>query len=119
MSWSSVPADLLLATGGNTGRMADGSPIPDAISRAMAADGRRRRMLTDLITAQTLDAGADRYEPSTRLAEHIRGRDQHCRWPGCRRPAHRSELDHTVAFRSGGRSVRANLAALCASGITG
>jgi hypothetical protein len=56
---------------------------------------------------------ADVYKPSAKLKRAIRARDRHCRFPGCRRPAHRCELDHTVAFEIGGRTIYTNLSALC------
>jgi hypothetical protein len=108
-----VPANLLLGTGKNAGRMADGSAIPEAVTQAIAADSRWRRVLTDPASGCTLDTGAGRYVPSKALTDFIRTRDQHCRWPGCRQPAHRSELDHSIAFAAGGRTVRVNIAALC------
>ncbi len=56
---------------------------------------------------------ADVYKPSAKLKRAIRARDKHCRFPGCRRPAHRCELDHTIAFEIGGRTIYINLSALC------
>jgi hypothetical protein len=41
-----VPANLLSGTGDNAGRLADGSPIPDGVARAIAADNRWRCILT-------------------------------------------------------------------------
>lgn len=60
-----------------------------------------------------LNAGANDYVPSPKLARAIRARDKHCRFPGCRMPASRCELDHTIKFRLGGRTVTFNLACLC------
>jgi hypothetical protein len=96
-----------------TAEVVDPGPVSAAITRAIATDARRRRVLTDPTGGQVLDAGAQRYHPTARLTEHIRTRDQHCRRPGCRQPAHRSEIDHTVAFDNGGHTVRINLAAMC------
>ncbi len=36
------------------------------------------------------------YRPTTATAEFIRWRDLTCRWPGCDRPAEKSDIDHTV-----------------------
>ncbi len=36
-----------------------------------------------------------------------------CSAPGCRRPAARCDLDHTIAYDHGGRSCECNLAPLC------
>ena len=54
-----------------------------------------------------------RYEPSRRLQDLIRARTATCSAPGCRRPAARCDLDHTIAFDHGGRSCECNLAPLC------
>ncbi len=40
-------------------------------------------------------------------------RDQHCRFPGCRQPTTRSDLDHTHDWAHGGTTHTRNLAHLC------
>ncbi len=64
-------------------------------------------------TLATLNANPDTYAPSAKLARAIQARDKHCRFPGCRVPATRCELDHTIGFKAGGRTIYVNLAALC------
>jgi hypothetical protein len=39
-----------------------------------------------------------RYIPSAVLATFIRCRDTTCRFPGCDEPAHRCDIDHTIAY---------------------
>jgi hypothetical protein len=41
------------------------------------------------------------YRPSAKNAEFIRWRDLTCRWPGCDRPVHRCDIDHTVPWPVG------------------
>jgi hypothetical protein len=95
-------------------RTGDGTVIPDEVARAIAADSRWQRVLTDPVNGHMLDLGRNKYRPSRPLAEFIRARDKRCRWPGCRQPAHRADLDHTVAFGGGaGETIRVNMAALC------
>ena len=53
------------------------------------------------------------YEPSRRLQHLIWGRTPTCTAPGCRRPAARCDLDHTVPYDQGGRTCECNLAPLC------
>ncbi len=60
-----------------------------------------------------LNRGAEIYVPRLALRDAVRNRDKHCRFPGCRRPATRCDLDHSLAFKAGGRTVYANLAAVC------
>jgi hypothetical protein len=47
------------------------------------------------------------------LARYVEIRDRHCTAPHCRRPARDCQLDHTVAFASGGATVHANVGAVC------
>jgi Domain of unknown function (DUF222) len=46
-------------------------------------------------------AAEPRYTPSRTLAEFVRCRDLTCRFPGCDKPAHLSDIDHTVAYPVG------------------
>lgn len=83
----------------------------------------------DLGTARRLAAGAphwnrvrfdgvgilsvDRYRPSEAMRRLLRVRDEHCRFPGCRAPVHRCDIDHTVDAAKGGATSTDNLAHLC------
>jgi hypothetical protein len=69
---------------------------------------------------QFLEAGtcsharrASRYRPPRSLAHLIRVRQRTCSFPGCRRPARRTDLDHTVPYDQGGATCECNLAPLC------
>lgn len=61
---------------------------------------------------------ADSYAPSRRLRRRIVERDQTCRFPGCRVPGWRCQLDHIVAFDPDlpgwAQTVETNLHLLCA-----
>jgi len=48
------------------------------------------------------------------LDRYVRLRDRRCRFPGCRRPAARGELDHRIAWPDGPTDAT-NLAGLCTS----
>ncbi|MDT5334515.1 MAG: hypothetical protein QOD90_20 [Mycobacterium sp.] len=41
------------------------------------------------------------YRPSVALAEFVRFRDLHCRFPGCDVPAARCDIDHTIPWPAG------------------
>jgi hypothetical protein len=56
---------------------------------------------------------ADGYRPSKALAHLVQIRHLTCAFPGCRRPARRCDLDHTIPYNQGGRTCECNLAALC------
>jgi hypothetical protein len=53
------------------------------------------------------------YRPSPALARLIRTRTTTCCFPGCRRPARRCDLDHTIPYEDGGRTCECDLAPLC------
>ncbi|TPW77014.1 DUF222 domain-containing protein [Schumannella sp. 10F1B-5-1] len=95
------PADLI-------GR----SPIDADTARTLAADAPSlTRLLTDPVRGTVI--AVDRYRPTGDQRRHLRARDQHCRWPGCHRPAIRCEIDHTIDAAKGGPTALGNLAHLC------
>ncbi|MDZ8200432.1 DUF222 domain-containing protein [Microbacterium sp. SSW1-59] len=69
------------------------------------------RILTHPITGDVLTV--DRYQPSNEMRRTLRIRDQHCRFPACRQPATRTDLDHTIDWQHGGTTTTTNLAHLC------
>jgi Domain of unknown function (DUF222) len=54
-----------------------------------------------------------KYVPSKALADFVRCRDLTCRWPGCDRPAHDCDLDHTIPYAMGGPTHASNLKCYC------
>ncbi len=108
-----VPLGTVLGVGDEDGHIPGHGPIPADVCRRITKDGAWKRLLEDPDTGHLLDVSADTYKPSIRMVDFIRTRDQTCRWPGCRRKAHRTDLDHTIEFRIGGRTIRINLACLC------
>ena len=72
-----------------------------------------RRMVTDPLTGSLLDRGRRSYAVTGALRDFLVARDRTCRFPGCTRPAARSQADHAVAWRDGGATDRANLGHLC------
>lgn len=55
----------------------------------------------------------DRYRPSEEMKRLLRVRDQHCCFPGCRVPARRCDIDHTIDAALGGSTSTDNMAHLC------
>jgi hypothetical protein len=88
-------------------------PIPADLAREIAARGVWRRLVTDPLSGTVLDYGRTTYHPPAGLADHVRARDVHCRFPLCRRRAADAELDHIVAWADGGHTSENNLAACC------
>ena len=69
------------------------------------------RVLTHPVTGTVL--AVDRYRPSDQLKRTLRVRDEHCRFPGCRIPVRRCDIDHTTAREHDGPTELGNLAHLC------
>ncbi|WP_425836692.1 DUF222 domain-containing protein [Microbacterium sp. PA5] len=69
------------------------------------------RVLTHPVTGSVL--AVDRYRPSDQLKRALRVRDEHCRFPGCRIPTRRCDIDHTTAREHDGPTELGNLAHLC------
>ena len=81
---------------------------------ARAAEQARLQALADVAAggcAHTLASTA--YQPPPLLREYITARDGTCRFPTCRQPVWRCDLDHCVPYHKGGRTCRCNLGGLC------
>ncbi|WP_125107751.1 HNH endonuclease signature motif containing protein [Gulosibacter massiliensis] len=88
------------------------TPISMTEAREMASKAKCfQRILTDPITGHVLTVDSRNATPSMR--RFLQARDQVCLFPGCRRPADQSELDHTIAWAAGGRTDVENLGHLC------
>jgi len=74
-----LPTALGLAE--NPGQLAGYGPIPAAIAREIAADGRWKRFVTDPINGTLIDYGRETYEPPQVLQDFLIARDRTCRFP--------------------------------------
>ena len=110
-----VTVDLptLLGLAENPGQLAGYGAIPASLARSLASDSRWRRFITDPTTGALLDFGRESYEPPQPLVDFLLARDRTCRFPGCRAPAHLSDIDHAQSWESGGETSAENLGALC------
>lgn len=106
-----LPTALGLAE--NPGQLAGYGPIPASVAREIAADGKWKRFITDPINGTLIDYGRETYEPPQHLQDFLIARDRTCRFPGCRQPAHLTDLDHAVPWDEGGETSAQNLGALC------
>lgn len=107
-----VGAGTLLGLDDHPAELAGYGPIRAELARELAADATWRRVLTDPETGALLDVGTTSYRAPTGLARHVKTRDGTCRFPGCRQPASRCDLDHVVPFPEGATKVT-NLQSLC------
>jgi hypothetical protein len=108
-----VGLPTLLGLADTPGELAGHGPIPASLARALAADGVWRRLVTDPLTGDLLDYGRASYRPPAPLVAFLRARHPHCAFPGCPRPAHRCDIDHTTPWDAGGTTDRANCRPLC------
>ena len=111
----SLTIDLptLLGLAESPGELSGYGPIPASIARALAADGNWRRLITEPITGHLLEYGRETYQPPQALVDFLLARDRTCRFPGCRQPAQRGDIDHAISWEEGGNTDAANLGLLC------
>lgn len=86
-------------------------PLHPDVARDLA--GRSTGWTRLFLTPTGLVTETDTYTPTEPMRRFLRARDAHCRFTGCRRPAHQCDLDHTHDWAQGGRTETGNLAHLC------
>ncbi|WP_409047131.1 DUF222 domain-containing protein [Microbacterium sp. HA-8] len=107
-----VPALALAGVTDDPAELVGRTPIDLDTARILAKSVPGwERILADPITGGVL--AVDRYTRSADLTRHLRVRDPHCRFPGCRMPTHRCDVDHGQDFALGGATDHRNLCALC------
>ena len=110
-----VTIDLptLLGLAENPGQLSGYGAIPASVARELASDATWKRFITDPQTGNLLDYGREKYEPPQALVDFLLARDRTCRFPGCRQPASRADIDHAQSWESGGETKLENLGLLC------
>ncbi|WP_082406235.1 HNH endonuclease [Microbacterium sp. No. 7] len=92
--------------------LAGHGPIdPVTAARLAGAASGWDRVMTSPLDGAVL--ATDRYRPPEALRRFLRARDEHCRFPGCRRNAVRCDVDHTIDAARGGPTTPGNTAHLC------
>ena len=103
-------------------RFAGGGGLATALQTALndALTAARKAVHATAATGLTGPGAACRHEDAAagyripgRLRALVEARDQHCRYPICRRPAAQCDLDHTVPYDQGGLTCRCNLSGGC------
>lgn len=98
--------------GGGGAQLAGYGPIPAGVARRVAADASSWSVVThDRVTGVVAKVAS--YRPTAGMRRLLQVRDEHCRFPGCRAPVQRCDLDHTVDYALGGETAVGNLAHLC------
>lgn len=106
-----VSLDTLLGMADDPAEIPGLGPVPAETARFLSADSRWRAWVTDA-SGTVVATGSRGYVPGSALARLVRAREPFCRMPGCRHPAERCDLDHTVAYPLGGTDP-GNLGPLC------
>lgn len=86
-------------------------PLDPAVARAIA--GRNTGWTRLFLDPTGLVCETDTYTPTEGMRRFLKARDEHRRFPGCRMPVSRSEIDHNRDWALGGRTVTDNLAHFC------
>ena len=86
---------------------------PDTATRPAATAPSFTRILTHPETGTILSIGRKAHPVPTDMRRWLQLRDQTCRKPGCTRPAHQCDINHTCAYEHGGETCHDNLAHLC------
>ncbi|WP_136042268.1 MULTISPECIES: HNH endonuclease signature motif containing protein [unclassified Microbacterium] len=86
-------------------------PLDPDVARALAGGNNGWTRL--FLDAAGMLVETDTYTPTEGMRRFLRARDQHCRFPGCRMPVHRCEIDHQHDHAKGGKTRLDNLGHLC------
>lgn len=108
-----VDLPTLLGLADNPAELSGYGAIPASLARELATSNQWRRFITDPISGELLECGREKYQPPDALVDFINARDKTCRFPGCRRSAELSDIDHAIPWDKGGETNPENLGALC------
>jgi hypothetical protein len=107
-----VPVTTLTGATSSGAELDGVAPVDPETARRLAGTAPGwDRVMTDPVTGMVL--AVDRYQPTAAQERFLNARDQHCRFPGCRRPARLCDHDHTRDHAHGGPTDIRNLACLC------
>ncbi len=89
-------------------------PVSADLCRALAVSASSITAIgVDPSYGTALEVGRTIYRPRLSQRDHVTQRDRTCRFPGCRQPARRCQIDHSEEFCAGGPTCPCNLACLC------
>ncbi|MFK4114353.1 DUF222 domain-containing protein [Microbacterium sp. NPDC006705] len=107
-----VTAETLMGRDENPAEAVGGALIDADTARELAGQvSEWDRLFIDPVTRTPVEI--DTYRPTASMKKLLMARDQHCRFPGCRRAAIRCEIDHTIDYALGGHTHIFSLAHLC------
>ncbi|WP_243728530.1 HNH endonuclease signature motif containing protein [Microbacterium sp. BK668] len=107
-----LPVLTAIGSGDEPAILAGHGPIdPDTARRLAAGAPTWERVMTSPVTGAVM--AVDTYRPCKAMERFLAVRDERCRFPGCRQPVWRCDIDHTVDAALGGPTDCRNLAHLC------
>lgn len=107
-----LPVLTAIGTGDQPAILAGYGPIDAETARRLAAGAKTwERVMTSPVDGTVL--AVDTYRPCGAMKRFLGARDERCRFPGCRQPVWRCDLDHTLDAALGGPTACGNLAHLC------
>ncbi|MFL0410508.1 DUF222 domain-containing protein [Microbacterium paludicola] len=107
-----IPVDTVTGTGDDAAFLTGYGPIDPDTARRLAGNATLWVRLWQNRDTGALDT-VDAYTPTAAQRRFLVARDEHCRFPGCRQPARRCDIDHTTPHSRGGPTAVTNTAHLC------
>ncbi|MEV8273369.1 DUF222 domain-containing protein [Microbacterium sp. NPDC077184] len=108
----SIPATTLAGTTSGGAELNGKCAIDPATVRILTGNAPGfDRVFLHPVTAEVLTT--DRYTPTAGIKRFLQARYVRCAFPGCRRPAMRSEIDHHQEYSKGGKTDGDNLGPCC------
>ncbi|MGW6172875.1 HNH endonuclease signature motif containing protein, partial [Arthrobacter sp. NPDC055138] len=111
-----APLTTLLRLAEDPGELTGYGLIPPEMTRSLTALAKSWLLVLTDDYGQAIAAAKDLRIPPEWLKRLVRLRDRHCRDFGCTVPADQCEIDHTIAWEDGGKTVAENLGARCKPG---
>jgi hypothetical protein len=88
-------------------------PVIADVARQVANEHGTQWQITLTHQSQPVWVGTTRRRPTAEITRKVRARYPTCVFPGCRVPAHDSDLDHNHPVSEGGHTCEQNLCPLC------
>lgn len=108
-----IAATTLCGADDNAAELDGHGPLDPDIARELA--GRHTGWSRLFLDPSGMVVETDTYTPTEGMRRFLRARDRHCRFPGCRMPVHRCEIDHHHDRAKGGKTRLDNLGHFCRS----
>lgn len=106
-----VSARTLLGLDDRLAELDGNGPIDAELAIALAASASSWQRL--VIDDRGMVTRVTTYQPTESMRRYLRARDRTCRFPDCRQPARRSQIDHNHDYARGGPTDIGNLCCFC------